>query len=94
MSALCTCRPGARKRCGTCLAIRKRLRRDHPGCVHCRKPCVGGQVDALGRPAHLICQLALYRHPRFRDKAHLHPGLPRYPETSPGTVPGGKENTA
>jgi hypothetical protein len=32
--------------------------RDNPLCLWCGRPCVAGQRDALGSPAHLGCQIA------------------------------------
>lgn len=48
-----------------------------PRCVWCRKPVMCGQLDGLDRPAHHLCQLALWRNRRWHDRAHPNPRLPQ-----------------
>ncbi len=50
---ICTCLDGS---CKTCRAIRARIARENPACIHCGQPCVAGQTDASGRSAHYCCQ--------------------------------------
>jgi hypothetical protein len=74
----------------------KRLLARYPGCRWCRKPCVAGQRDATGQPAHLLCQAAFALvSPRpgrvARGRAAINPKLPQAHQISPGTRPGATE---